>query len=98
MNPAPALVIADANAETAIVNNIITGEVRFYGATSSILPKTFKSIVKTGKLLSAKSQGRAARIEGNSLTQVVVDEAGNWPIRSLPGTRGASMHCSAGTP
>jgi hypothetical protein len=76
---APAVVIADAKAETSITDNIIIGEVRFYGAKSSISQKEFEkiigSVIKPGKLPKAKNQERTVRIEGNSLTQVVADVA-----------------------
>jgi hypothetical protein len=78
----PALVIADANADASIINNIIKGDVRFYGTTGGAhIRQTFDDVAeffhRTGYSslgTEAKPGGGTLRIEGNSLTKVMVDK------------------------
>jgi hypothetical protein len=72
---APALVIADARAETAILNNLIFGEVRFYGESEHIKPEAFDKIALQikGKVLLLDRNLSTVRIQGNICTNVVVD-------------------------
>jgi hypothetical protein len=75
----PALVIADADADTSITNNIIAGEVRIYGTGSALSEEEFENLAtrihKPPGLIwdtTSTSSTRSLRIEGNSLTNVVV--------------------------
>lgn len=76
---ATALVIADANAATAILNNIIFGQVRLYGSASgAAAQKTFDSniaspIAAGDLLIERNATGRDAQIVGNSFQGLVVD-------------------------
>ena len=69
---APAILIGDANGDLFILNNKITGEVRFYGTEGVLPPEKFASIAKAipGKV---KTTGRDAKIAGNDLTEVTLD-------------------------
>lgn len=72
---APAVVIADANADVSIHNNIIVGQVRFYGRQNMLGQSQFDEIAKRIQLrrLTLGSTQRGAKIEGNTLTEVTVD-------------------------
>lgn len=72
---APAVVIADANADVSIRNNIIVGEVRFYGRQTMLGQSQFDEVAKKIQLrrLTLSSTQRGAKIEGNTLTEVTVD-------------------------
>jgi hypothetical protein len=73
-----ALVIMNANADTAIINNIIMGEVRIYGSTHGAFdPAAFEGVAALFETVQFpfKSSGRTLRVEGNSLTKVVVDKS-----------------------
>jgi hypothetical protein len=74
--PMPALVIADAMAETAIVNNVITGEVRIYGISGALSEAVFHDLalgIRRQTLIVNSPSTRSLRIEGNTLTKVVTD-------------------------
>jgi hypothetical protein len=90
-DPGRALAIADANAETAIINNLIFGEVLFYGTQSAMTEDDFNTKIAKpirGKLvIDLKADGGDARIEGNSLTTLVVDEAILTQIATTGGQR-----------
>jgi hypothetical protein len=83
---APALVIADADADTAIVNNTITGDVRFYGITGAISPAKFDAIARLFQMVTYRVENRAhtLRIEGNTIPKLVVDGSIEPGIRSGP--------------
>lgn len=76
---ATALVIADANARTEILNNMILGQVRFYGSASgAAAQKTFDSniaspIAAGDLLIERNATGHDAQIVGNSFQGLVVD-------------------------
>jgi hypothetical protein len=77
-NAAAALVIADANAETEIRNNIIRGQVRFYGSDGLLSQEAFNKQVAApirGKVqIESNDKAPDARIESNTLEGVVVDK------------------------
>jgi hypothetical protein len=81
----PALVIADADAELMIVNNIIKGEVRLYGLQKRLELDKFRLMAKSiqGPLPIWAPTPNDAKIEGNSLTEITVDEKFNG-LYSLP--------------
>jgi hypothetical protein len=73
---APAVSIADANADVSIVDNIITGEVLIYGTTGGALPADFDNLavrIKDRRVTMGRPTTRSLRLEGNSLTNVVMD-------------------------
>jgi hypothetical protein len=73
--PAPGLVIADAKANTAIINNVISGEVRIYGTTGAQTAAEF--FARATLFRSANTTITSAhtlRIEGNILTALLVDK------------------------
>jgi hypothetical protein len=72
----PALVIADADAELMIVNNIIKGEVRLYGIQKRFEQVAFIHLANEIRDLEIKwdPTQNDAKIEGNSLTEITVDE------------------------
>jgi Family of unknown function (DUF6519) len=72
----PALVIADADAELMIVNNIIKGEVRLYGMRKRFDPAGFSHFANEiqERQISWAPTPNDAKIEGNSLTEVTTDE------------------------
>jgi hypothetical protein len=79
-NARAALVIADADADTTIVNNVITGDVRFYGIDQSIAADQLK-LVAQGIRASGMTLGveigtteRDANLQGNILTRLTVDK------------------------
>jgi hypothetical protein len=95
----PALVIADAKAETAIVNNVIRGEVRIYGGPSAVPETVFDALPKQLMNPSGSAQHfkdvilegtprRSLRIEGNVLTNVVV---GSSKMPNPPNVAGPSF-------
>jgi hypothetical protein len=83
---APAVVIADANADVSIRRNVIVGEVRFYGRQTMLDQSQFDQLAKSiqlGRLTLSPTQ-RDAKIEGNTLTEVTVDSK----IGTVAGTLG----------
>jgi hypothetical protein len=86
----PALVIADAKAETAIVNNIIASEVRIYGRTSAFGQTDIIGFAGLFRMpgFVIKNPAHTLRIEGNTLTKVVVDKS--LKLGFIPPTPAAS--------
>jgi Family of unknown function (DUF6519) len=75
---ATALVIVNAKARTIILNNVILGQVRFYGTDGVLQWQTFNTKIAkaiAGKKLLIRTVGRDAQIEGNSLRELVVDKS-----------------------
>lgn len=72
---APAVVIADANADVFILNNFIIGEVRFYGLQFMLGQEIFDQVAQKIQVrkLALVPTVRDAKIEGNTLTEVTVD-------------------------
>jgi hypothetical protein len=85
---APAVAIADANADVSIVDNIIIGEVLIYGTTGGALPADFDNLavrIKNGRARVQNTSTCSLRIEGNSLGNVVVDSHRIPPPHSANG-------------
>jgi hypothetical protein len=83
---APAVAFADAKADISILNNVIRGEVRFYGTHSVLEARTFDEVarkVKADTLTLVATEGRA-NIEGNSLTTMVVDRKVGEVLTQVP--------------
>src|SRR5439155_11283713 len=75
----PALVIVDAELEMAILNNMIFGDVRFYGTQGAFTQEDFDTkvaqpVVDGTLVIDLQADGGDARIEGNSLTRLTVDQ------------------------
>jgi len=75
----PALVIANANAETVIVNNVINSDVRIYGTyrgafTQTLFMTKIADVFRKGpEKFIIENPAHTLRVEGNSLTRLVVD-------------------------
>lgn len=71
---APAIVIADADADVFILNNSIQGAIRLYGTTSAFTQNQFTKIAQQNREKPLHpSTAREAKISGNTLSEVVVD-------------------------
>jgi hypothetical protein len=86
----PALVIVNAYTDTSIVNNIIRGAVRIYGFGGAFSQTVFYDLalgIKNHTFILGAPSTRSLRIEGNSLTNVLIDSQIVQP--PPPGGKGA---------